>query len=92
MVCRATDCLPVQLQQCAEAHYYLLTIAKQNGGRRKLLVPDPLLKGIQQAILRNVLERQPVSPYAMAYHKGAAIRKNAIVHQGNAYGVKTGYC
>lgn len=65
-----------------EAHYYPLTIAKQNGGHRKLLVPDPLLKGIQQAILRNVLERQPVSPYAMAYHKGAAIRKNAIVHQG----------
>ena len=69
------------LSNHAEEHYHPVTIAKKGGGRRKLLVPDALLKRVQREILHNLLESQPVSAYAKAYHPGATIRENAAVHQ-----------
>lgn len=42
-----------------EAHYYPLTIAKQNGGHRKLLVPGSFVKRDTAGHFANVLERQP---------------------------------
>lgn len=68
------------LSNHAEEHYHTVTIARRNGGKRKLLVPDILLKQVQRQILHNILEKLPVSEYAKAYHPGAAIRENAAVH------------
>ena len=68
------------LSNHAEEHYHPVTAAKRNGGRRKILVPDALLKQVQRQILHNILEKQPISEYAKAYHPGAAIRENAAVH------------
>ena len=65
-----------------EEHYHTAVIKKKNGKERLLLVPDPLLKGIQRQILHNVLEERPISKYAMAYHKGASLKDNAAPHVG----------
>lgn len=65
-----------------EKHYHKAVIKKRNGKERHLLVPDPLLKGIQRQILHNVLEERAISRYATAYHKGAKLRDNAVPHVG----------
>lgn len=70
------------LSNQTEAHYHPVSLPKKNGGRRRLLVPDALLKQVQRQILHGILERMPVSPYATAYHPGAAIVENASVHLG----------
>lgn len=64
----------------AEEHYRPLVIQKSGGGERRLLVPDPLLKGIQRNILRNVLRGLSLSPEATAYRKGTGILQNARPH------------
>lgn len=65
-----------------EKHYHTAVIKKRSGKERRLLVPDPLLKGIQQKILHNVLEAHSISEYATAYHKGAKLKDNAVPHVG----------
>lgn len=65
-----------------ETHYSTLHIKKRDGGQRRLLVPDPLLKGIQKKILHNILEERAVSEYATAYYKGRGILENASPHVG----------
>lgn len=68
------------LSDHAEDYYHSITLAKRNGGKRKLLVPDPLLKQVQRQILHNILSERTISPYAAAYHTGASVRKNAEIH------------
>ena len=68
------------LSNAPEQHYHPYTISKRDGGARKLLVPDGLLKQVQRRILQRVLEPQPVSVYATAYHKGAQLRQNGAPH------------
>lgn len=65
-----------------ESHYHQVSIRKKNGSERSLLVPDPLLKGIQRRILSNVLGERAVSPYAFAYRRGMRIGDNAACHVG----------
>lgn len=66
----------------AESHYRMAQIPKRDGGTRKLLVPDPLLKQIQKNILHHVLDGMEVSPCAAAYRKGRTLSGNACVHTG----------
>lgn len=66
----------------AEKHYHPVKIRKRDGSFRQLYVPDPLLKGIQKRILHEILDKQPVSPYATAYFKGARLRDNGAAHVG----------
>lgn len=70
------------LSNHAEDHYHEAVVAKKNGGKRKLLVPDNLLKKVQRQILTQLLEPMAISPYAAAYHKGASIKANGAAHLG----------
>ena len=44
--------------------------SKSTGKVRVLHIPNPLLKGVQQQILRKLLSGLPVSAYAAAYQRG----------------------
>ncbi len=63
-------------------HYHTVSLPKADGSHRQLSVPDELLKSIQRKILRVLLSRAEISPYATAYRYGGGIVKNARVHAG----------
>lgn len=63
-----------------ECHYQKAYLKKRGGGKRTLLIPDPLLKMIQRNLLNHILYSIPISPSATAYFTGASIRDNGIVH------------
>ncbi len=63
-----------------EKHYEYLEIPKKDGRKRKLMVPDTLLKTVQKNILKHVLYGMKISPYAKAYQKGNNIVSNALPH------------
>ena len=63
-------------------HYHNVKIPKGNGEFRELSVPDDFLKAIQSKIAQNVLSREEVSPYAMAYRPGTSTLTNAMPHVG----------
>ena len=65
-----------------ETHYHPVVIPKKSGGRRKLLVPDALLRTIQRNLLHHVLEEFQLSEFASAYTKGTSIVDNARPHVG----------
>lgn len=65
-----------------EMHYHPVVIPKKSGGRRKLLVPDALLRTIQRNLLHHVLEEVQISEFACAYKKGTSIVDNARPHVG----------
>ena len=65
-----------------ETHYHPAVIPKKSGGRRKLLVPDALLRTIQRNLLHHVLEEFQISEFACAYKKGTSIVDNARPHVG----------
>ena len=65
-----------------ETHYHPVVIPKKSGGRRKLLVPDALLRTIQRNLLHHVLEEFQISEFACAYKKGTSIVDNACPHVG----------
>lgn len=65
-----------------ETHYHPVVISKKSGGRRKLLVPDALLRTIQRNLLHHVLEEFQISEFACAYKKGTSIVDNARPHVG----------
>lgn len=68
--------------------YYDAAIPKATGGYRTLQVPTYPLRCMQTVILRSILDKLPVSPYATAYHKGARITDNAKPHQHKKYLLK----
>lgn len=63
-------------------HYHNVKIPKGNGEYRELSVPDDFLKAIQSKIAQNILSREEVSPYAMAYRAGTSTLSNALPHVG----------
>ena len=63
-----------------EKHYHNVFIPKSDGSRRKLSVPDLILKSVQRAIADNILAHYPVSKYATAYKVGSSVQKNARPH------------
>lgn len=63
-----------------EQHYNRASILKKDGSKRHLLMPDPLLKGIQRNLLHHILDQIPISIYATAYQKKSDIRNNAAAH------------
>lgn len=72
------------LSNHAEKHYSEVYIPKRDGSKRRLLVPDPLLKEIQRNILQHILYGMEISPYATAYHPGGNILNNAVPHVGKS--------
>ncbi len=65
-----------------ESHYRTVFIPKRDGSKRKLSVPDLILKMVQRAIADNILSYYPVSSYAMAYSPGCSVQRNASHHIG----------
>ena len=50
-----------------EKHYHNVLIPKSDGSKRKLSVPDLILKRVQRSIADHILVQFPVSNYAKAY-------------------------
>lgn len=67
-----------------EKHYYNVLIPKRDGSKRKLSVPDLILKRVQKSIADNILSQYPVSGYAKAYKTGSSVQRNAQPHIGKS--------
>ena len=65
-----------------EKHYHNALIPKSDGSKRKLSVPDLILKRVQKSIADNILTQYPISKYAKAYKAGSSIQRNAQPHVG----------
>lgn len=65
-----------------DKHYHNAFIPKRDGTKRKLSVPDKILKLVQKSITDNILAYYPVSKYACAYAFGSNVQKNAAPHIG----------
>jgi retron-type reverse transcriptase len=65
-----------------DKHYHSTFIPKRDGSKRKLSVPDLILKRVQRSIADNILSNYPISRYATAYTLGSSVQKNAAPHVG----------
>jgi retron-type reverse transcriptase len=65
-----------------EKHYHNVLIPKSDGSKRKLSVPDLILKNVQRSIADNFLSQYPISKYAKAYKAGSNVVQNAQPHVG----------
>ena len=65
-----------------EKHYSNVFIPKSDGSKRRLSVPDLILKKVQRSIADNILSQYPISRYAQAYKPGSSIQRNAQPHVG----------
>ena len=65
-----------------EKHYHTVYIPKSDGSKRKLSVPDLILKTVQKSIAENILSQYPISIYAQAYKPGSSVQQNARPHVG----------
>ncbi|MBE6601752.1 MAG: RNA-directed DNA polymerase [Ruminococcaceae bacterium] len=65
-----------------EKHYHTVYVPKSDGTKRKLSVPDLILKLVQKSIADNILVQYPISRYAKAYKVGSNVQKNAHPHVG----------
>ena len=68
------------LSTTASNRYKIYTIKKRNGGARTIAHPSRMLKAVQKWINKVLFRELPVHHCAMAYKKGANIRKNALMH------------
>ncbi|MFM2367857.1 MAG: hypothetical protein RL619_153 [Bacteroidota bacterium] len=62
-------------------YYRDFEIFKKNGSKRLISEPLPSLKEIQIWILRNILYKVPVSPFAKAYKPNISILENLKFHK-----------
>ncbi len=67
-----------------EGRYDSWTIPKGDGRVRRIRAPEPELKIVQDAVLRKLLYRAPVSPFAHGFVPGRSIVTNARVHLESA--------
>lgn len=63
-------------------HYHYRILAKESGNIRLIEVPKTRLKGLQQKILREVLEKIPVHDAAHGFRKGRSIKTFVAPHVG----------
>ncbi|MBI5723593.1 MAG: RNA-directed DNA polymerase [Planctomycetes bacterium] len=68
--------------------YKVFEIPKRGGGRRKIEAPAPMLKEMQNLILRKLLRRLKAHPCAYGFERGRSIAGNAAVHAGKAVVVR----
>ncbi|WP_437201658.1 reverse transcriptase family protein [Planctomicrobium sp. SH664] len=67
-------------QSASESHYVTSWIPKRSGGWRLLEAPKPLLKQVQQQILREILDKVPAHPAAHGFVQNRSILTNAEPH------------
>jgi hypothetical protein len=65
-----------------DAHYHYRWLAKRGGGQRLIEAPKPLLKQVQQRILRDILDKVPAHPQVHGFVEGRSILTNARPHVG----------
>lgn len=65
-----------------DKHYRNTFIPKHDGSKRKLSVPDTILKKVQRSISDNILSHYTISRYATAYTSGSSVQRNASLHVG----------
>jgi hypothetical protein len=65
-------------------NYVRFTIPKRSGGVRVLQAPQRRLAAVQQWILREILDRLPVSAQAQGFVRGRSVVTNAALHSGRA--------
>lgn len=70
------------------AHYHFQWLKKRKGGHRLIEAPKPLLKGVQQKILREILDKIPVHVACHGFTVGRSIKTNAAPHTGKRVVVK----
>lgn len=73
------------LSQKTERFYKQTKIPKKKSGTRPISIPSISMKIVQKWILINILEKVPISNYAMAFRKGPqyGIKTNAELHKYN---------
>ncbi len=64
-----------------EYFYRDFTVPKRNGQLRCISEPLPSLKDIQLWVLKNILNKIPVSPFAKAYKPGSTLIDNLKFHR-----------
>ena len=71
------------LSQKTERFYKQTKIPKKKSGTRPISIPSISMKIVQKWILINILEKVPISNYAMAFRKGPqyGIKTNAELHK-----------
>jgi RNA-directed DNA polymerase len=65
-----------------DAHYHFHWLRKKQGGHRLIESPKQTLRGVQQQILREILDRVPPHPAAHGFVAGRSIKTNAAPHAG----------
>lgn len=70
------------------AHYHYRWLKKRKGGFRLIEAPKPMLKVVQQKILREILDKIPVHSACHGFALGRSIRTNAMPHTGKRVVVK----
>lgn len=75
------------LSKKSKNYYRRFYLEKKNGTRRTIHSPSYSMKLVQRWILKEILEKLPVSELAMAYKKGnnSGIKSNAEIHKNNLY-------
>jgi hypothetical protein len=63
-------------------HYVTFAIPKRSGGQRLIMAPKQRLKSIQRTLLRELVDRLPVSDCAHGFRTGRSIRTGAEPHVG----------
>ncbi|MGG7466853.1 retron St85 family RNA-directed DNA polymerase [Chryseobacterium arthrosphaerae] len=65
-----------------KSHYHTFEISKKSGGKRKISAPKSQLKGFQQWILENILNKIPVGETVHGFTAQKSIVTNAEPHLG----------
>jgi hypothetical protein len=71
-----------------KSHYAYHWVAKSRGGWRLIEAPKATLKGVQQRILAEILEKVPAHDAAHGFRSGRSIVTNAQPHAGQYVVVK----
>lgn len=65
-----------------KSHYHIFEVPKKSGGKRKISAPKLQLKGFQQWILENILNKIPVGETVHGFTAEKSIVTNAAPHLG----------
>ncbi|WP_347216968.1 retron St85 family RNA-directed DNA polymerase [Chryseobacterium sp.] len=65
-----------------KSHYHVFEIPKKSGGKRKISAPKSQLKGFQQWLLDNILNKIPVGEVVHGFTAKKSIVTNAEPHLG----------
>ena len=81
-----------RLIKSAPLRYKVYRIPKKREGEFRIIAqPSKEVKALQYWMIDNMLKDLPVHPCALAYKKGASIKKNALAHSNNNFLLKVDF-